>query len=88
MTPSSTEDYSQKSITPSKTLTLSNTSNQNFSQENTPFIPPNENTLFAPSNYKPLTTPPTNDNTIYKNIINTPQTNIHTIIQPTSSLGN
>ena len=78
MTPSSTEDYSQKSITPSNTLTLSNTSNQNFSQENTPFIPSNENALFAPSNYKPLTTPPTNDNTIYKNIINTPQTNIHT----------
>ena len=68
MTPSSTEDYSQKSITKSTTLTPSNTSNQNFCQESTPFVT---------SNHKPLT-PPTNDNTFYKNIINTPHANIPT----------
>ena len=66
MIPSSTEDCSQKCITPFNTLTPSNTTNQNFSQESTPFVP---------SNHKPLT-PPTNDNTLYKNIINTPHTNI------------
>ena len=68
MTPSSTEDYSQTSITPSTTLTPSSTSNQNFSQESTPFVT---------SSHKPLP-PPTNDNTFYKNIINTPHTNIPT----------
>ena len=66
MTPSTTEDSSQTFVTPSTTLTQSNTSNQNFSQESTPFIT---------SNHKSLT-PPTNDNPSYKNIINTPHTNI------------
>ena len=68
MTPSSTENYSQESRTPSTTLTPLNTPNQNSSQNTTPFIPPNHNSL----------TPPTNDNTVYKNIINTPHTNIPT----------
>ena len=63
-----TEDYSQKSITPSTTLTPSNTSNQNHSQESTPYVP---------SNHKSLT-PPTNDNTLHKNIIDTPHTKIPT----------
>ena len=63
MTPSST-NYPQKSITPSTTLTPSNTSNQNLSQGSTSLVP---------SNHKSLT-PPTNDNTLYKNIINTPHT--------------
>ena len=75
MTPSSTEKFSQKTITPSNTLTPSNTSNQNFAQESTPFVPSNESTPFVPSNHKSLT-PPTNDNTLYKDIINTPHTNI------------
>ena len=61
MTPSSTENFSQKTITSSTTLTPSNTSNQNLSQENTPYVP---------SNHKSLT-PNTNDSTLYKNIINT-----------------
>ena len=60
ITPSSTEDTFQTFMTPSTT------SNQNFSQESTSFIT---------SNHKPLT-PPTNDNSLYKNIINTPHTNI------------
>ena len=61
MTPSSTENFSQKTITSSTTLTPSNTSNQNLSQESTPYVP---------SNHKSLT-PHTNDSTLYKNIINT-----------------
>ena len=60
ITPSSTEDASQTFMTPSTTC------NQNFSQGSTPFIT---------YNHKPLT-PPTNENSFYKNIINTP----HTII--------
>ena len=52
-------------MTPSTTLTPSTTSNQNSSQESTPFIT---------SNHKSLT-PPTNDNSLYKNIVNTPHTN-------------
>ena len=60
ITPSSTEDSFQTFITPSTT------SSKNFSQESTPFIT---------SIYKPLT-PPTNDNSLNKNIINTPHTNI------------
>ena len=68
MTPSSTENYSQGSTTPSTTLTPYNTSNQNPSQNSTSFIPSNHTSL----------TPPTNDNTGYKNIINTPHTNIPT----------
>ena len=66
MTPSSTENYSQEPITPCTTLTPSNTSNQNYSQNSTPLVPSNHNSL----------TPPTDDNTFYKNIINTPDTNI------------
>ena len=66
MLPSTTEDSSQTFMTPSTTLTPSNTSNQTFSQESTPFIT---------SNHKSLTAP-TNDNSLYKNIINTPHTNI------------
>ena len=50
VTPSST-NYSQKSITPSITLTPSDTSNQNLSQESTPYVT---------SNHKSLT-PSTND---------------------------
>ena len=66
-TPSST-NYSQKSITPSTTLTPSDTSNQNISQESAPNVT---------SNHKSLT-PPTNDNTLYKNIVYTPHTNFPT----------
>ena len=68
MTPSKTENYSQECITRSTTLTPFNTLNQNPSQNSTPFIPSNHNSL----------TPPTNNNTGYKNIINTPHTNIPT----------
>ena len=60
ITPSSTEDSFQTFITPSTT------SSKNFSQESTPFIT---------SNHKPLT-PPTKENSLFKNIINTPHTNI------------
>ena len=67
-TPPSTENYSHESITPSTTLTPFNSPNQNSSQNSTPFIPSNHNSL----------TPPNNDNTGYKNIINTPHTNIPT----------
>ena len=77
MTPPSKEDYSQKSITPSTTLTPFSTSIQNLPQESASFVPFNESTPFVPANHKPLT-PPTNDNTIYKNIINTPHTDIPT----------
>ena len=63
----SDEESSQPFMTPSTTLTPSTTSNQNSPQTSrTPFIP---------SNHKPLT-PPTNDSSLHKNIINTP----HTII--------
>ena len=68
MTPSSTENYSQESITPSTTLTPFNTPNQNLSRNSTPFTPSNHNSL----------PPPTNDNTVYKNIINTTHTNTPT----------
>ena len=61
----SDEDSSQTLMTPSTTLTPSTTSNQN-SQQATPSIT---------SNHK-LLTPPTNDISLYKNIINTPHTNI------------
>ena len=60
MTPTTTEESSQTIMTPFST------SNQNFSQENTPFVT---------FNHK-CSTPPTNDNSLYKNIINTPHTNI------------
>ena len=63
----SDEDSSQTSMTPSTISTPPSTSNQNAPQTNrTPLIP---------SNHNPLT-PPTNDNSIYKNKINTPHTNI------------
>ena len=63
----SDEDSSQTFMTPSTISTPSSISNQNVPQANrTPLIP---------SNHKPLTLP-TNDNTVYKNIINTPHTNI------------
>ena len=68
MTPFSTDDSSQKSITPSSTVT----------PYNTPFVSSNGNTLFEPSNHKSLTTPTTNDNTFYKNIITTPHSNFPT----------
>ena len=45
MTPSST-NYSQKSITPSTTLTPTDTSNQNFSQESTPYVTSNHKSLY------------------------------------------
>ena len=59
MTPSTTEDSSQPFMTPFST------SNQTSSQEDTPSVT---------SNHKSLT-PPTNDNSLHKNIINTPHTN-------------
>ena len=63
----SVEDSSQTSMTPSTISTPSSISNQNAPQTNiTPLIP---------SNHNPLT-PPTNDNSTYKNMINTPHTNI------------
>ena len=63
----SDEDSSQIFMTPSTTLTPSTISNQNSPQASrTPFIT---------SNHK-SSTPPTNDNSLYKNIINTPHTNI------------
>ena len=68
MTPSNTENYSQQSITPSTTVTPFITTNQISSQNSTSFIPSNHNSL----------TPPTNDNTGYKNKTNTPHTNIPT----------
>ena len=46
-------------------MTPFSTSNQNFPQEDTPSVT---------SNHKSLT-PPTNDNSLYMNIINTPHTN-------------
>ena len=54
-------------MTPFTTLTPSTTSNQNSPQAN--------RTQFIPSNHKSLT-PPTNDSSLYKNINNTPHTNI------------
>ena len=64
----SNEDSSQTFMTPPSTIsTSSSISNQNVPQANrTPLIP---------SNHKPLTLP-TNDNPVYKSIINTPHTNI------------
>ena len=60
MTSSTKEDSSQTFMTPFST------SNQNFSQKDTPSVT---------SNHKSLT-PLTNDNSLHKNIINTPHTNI------------
>ena len=54
-------------MTPSTTLTLSTTSNQNSHQTSrAPFITFNHKSL----------TPPTNDSSLHKNINNTPHTNI------------
>ena len=63
----SDEDSFQTSMTPPTISTPSSISNQNATQTNrTPLIS---------SNHNPLT-PSTNDNSVYKNIINTPHTNI------------
>ena len=63
----SDEDSSQTFMTPFTTLTPPTISNQNSSQASrTPFIPSNHMSL----------TPPTNDNSLYKDVINTPHTNI------------
>ena len=63
----SDEDSTQTFMTPSTISTPSSISNQNTPQTNrTPLIPCNHKSL----------TPPTNDNSIYKNIINIPHTNI------------
>ena len=63
----SDEDSSQTLMTPSTISTPSSISNQN--------LPPTNRTPMIPSNHKPLTLP-SNDNSVYKNIINTPHTNI------------
>ena len=63
----SDEDSSQTSMTPPTTSTPSSISNQNTPQTNrAPLISSNQHPL----------TPSTNDNSVYKNIINTPHTNI------------
>ena len=63
----SDEDSFQTSLTPPTISTPSSISNQNAPQTNrTPLIS---------SNHNPLT-PSTNDNSVYKNIINAPHTNI------------
>ena len=63
----SDEGSSQTFMTPSTTSTSSTTSKQNSPQASrTPSIPPNHKSL----------TPPTNDSSLYKNIIDTPHTNI------------
>ena len=62
----SDEDSSQIFMKPSTISTPSSIPNQNVPQANrTPLIP---------SHHKPLTLP-TNDNSVYKNILNTPHTN-------------
>ena len=63
----SDEDSSQTFMTPSTTLTPSTTSNQNSPQAS--------RAAFITSNHK-SSTPPTNDNSLYKNEINTPHTKI------------
>ena len=65
---SSSDEDSQTFITPSTT----EDSSQTFT---TPFSTSNQNTPYITSNHKSLT-PPTNDNYLYKDIINTPHTNI------------
>ena len=60
MTPSTTEHSSRTFMTPFST------SNQNFYQEDTPSVT---------SNHKSLTSS-TNENSLYKNINNTPHTNV------------
>ena len=63
----SDEDPSQTFMTPSTTFTPPTTSNQNSAQAS--------RTTFVPSNHKSLT-PSTKDSSLYKNINNTPHTNI------------
>ena len=63
----SDEDSSQTSVSPFTTMTPFTTSNQNSSQAST--------TPFITSNHKSFT-PPTNDNSLYMNIILTPHTDI------------
>ena len=63
----SDEDYSQTFMTPPTIFTPSSISNQNSPQAS--------RTPFKPSNHKSLT-PSTTDRSLYKNIINTPHTNI------------
>ena len=65
----SDKDSSQTFMTPSTTLTPSTISNQN--------APQTSRTPFITSNHKSLT-PVTDDNPLYKNIINTPHTDIPT----------
>ena len=63
----SDEDSSQTFMTPSTTTTPCSTSNQNLPQTNrTPVIPYNYNPSILP----------TNDNSVYKDIINNPHTNV------------
>ena len=62
------DEDSQTFMTPSTT----EDSSQTFM---TPFSTPNQNTPSVTSNHKSLT-PPTNDSSLYKNINNTPHTNI------------
>ena len=62
------DEDSQTFMTPSTT----GNSSQTFM---TPFSTSNQNTPSVTSNHKSLT-PPTNDTSLYKNIINTPHTNI------------
>ena len=62
------DEDSQTFMTPSTT----EDSSQTFM---TPFSTSNQNTPSTTSNHKSLT-PPTNDNSLYKDIINTPHTNI------------
>ena len=62
------DEDSQTFMTPSTT----EDSSQTFT---TPFSTSNQNTPSITSNHKSLT-PPTNDNSLYKDIINTPHTNI------------
>ena len=62
------DEDSQTFMTPSTT----EDSSQTFM---TPFSTSNQNTPSTTTNHKSLT-PPTNDNSLYKHIINTPHTNI------------
>ena len=59
------DDDSQTTMTPSSTIT----------PYNTPSVPSNQSTLFEPSNHNSSPNPITNDTTLFKNIINTPQPN-------------
>ena len=63
------EDPSQTFMTPSTTSTSFSTSNQNVSQD----FPHANKTPLIPSNYN-LSIVPTNDTSVYKDIINTPHT--------------